>query len=110
MCVPIEHPLIQPERVRVPEVEFLPHDPVASLRASVLARRRGGVNAEQEVDVRIGRHRGELLARRPRVPECAWHQQNTAFTRLTADTADTADTSDISVYSDERARLSLSWV
>ena len=62
------HPLIQPERVRVPVVEVLPHGPVAPLRPSVLARRRGGVDAEQEVDVRVGRHRGELLARRPRVP------------------------------------------
>lgn len=49
-------------------VEVLPHGPVAPLRPSVLARRRGGVDAEQEVDVRVGRHRGELLARRPRVP------------------------------------------
>ena len=49
-------------------VEVLPHCPVAPLRPSVLARRRGGVDAEQEVDVRVGRHRGELLARRPRVP------------------------------------------
>ena len=40
-------------------------------------------DAEQEVDVRVGRHRGELLAHRPRVPECAWHHQNTAFARLT---------------------------
>lgn len=62
------HPLIQPEGVRVPVVEVLPHDLVAPLRPSVLARRRGGADAEQEVDVRVGRHRGELLARRPRVP------------------------------------------
>lgn len=49
-------------------VEVLPHGPVASLRPSVLARRRVGVDAEQYVDVRVGRHRGELLARRPRIP------------------------------------------
>lgn len=49
-------------------VEVLPHCPVAPLRPSVVTRRRGGVDAEQEVDVRVGRHRGELLARRPRVP------------------------------------------
>lgn len=62
------HPLIQPEGVQVPVVEVLPHDLVAPLQPSVLARRRGGVDAEQEVDVRVDRHRGELLARRPRVP------------------------------------------
>ena len=49
-------------------MEVLPRGPVAPLRPPVLARRRGGVDAEQEVDVRVGRHRGELLARRPRVP------------------------------------------
>ena len=49
-------------------MEVLPHGPVAPLRPPVLARRRGGVGAEQEVDVRVGRHRGELPARRPRVP------------------------------------------
>ena len=48
--------------------EILPHGPVVSLRPSGLARRRGGADAEQEVDVRAGRHRGGLLARRPRVP------------------------------------------
>ena len=62
------HPLIQPEGRRVPVAEVLPHGPVALLRPSVLTRRRGGVDAEQEVDVRVGRHRGGLLARRPRVP------------------------------------------
>ena len=62
------HPLIQPERVRVPVAEVLPHGSVAPFRPSVLARRRGGVDAEREVDVRIGRHRGGLLARRPRIP------------------------------------------
>lgn len=45
-----------------------PHGPFAPLRPFVLARRRGGAGADQEVDVRVGRHRGELLARRPRVP------------------------------------------
>lgn len=63
------HPSIQPERVRIPVVEILPNGPVAPLRPSVLARRRGGVDAEQEVDVRVGRHRCELLARHPRVPQ-----------------------------------------
>lgn len=62
------HPLIQPEWVRIPVVKVLPHRPVAPFRPSVLARRRGGVDAEQEVDIRVGRHRGELLARRPPVP------------------------------------------
>lgn len=62
------HPLIQPEGVRVPVVEVLSHGPVAPLQPSVPVRCRGKVDAEQEVDVRVGRHRGELLARRSRVP------------------------------------------
>lgn len=62
------HPLIQPEGVRVPVVEVLPHGTAAPFRPSIVTRRRGGADAEQEVDVRVGRHRGELLARRPRVP------------------------------------------
>ena len=45
-----------------------PHGPVAPFQPSALAGRRGRVDAEQEADVRVGRHRGELLARRPRVP------------------------------------------
>ena len=49
-------------------VEVLPHGPVAPLRSSVFAVGRGGVDAEQEVDVRVSQHRGGLLARRPRVP------------------------------------------
>ena len=71
MCVPIEHPFpsINPARTGTgPCGGGPPHGPVAPLQPSVLARRRGGVGAEQEVDVRVGRHRGELLARRPRVP------------------------------------------
>ena len=71
MCVPIEHPFpsINPARTGTgPCGGGPPHGPVAPLQPSVLARRRGGVGAEQEVDVRVGRHRGELLARRPCVP------------------------------------------
>ena len=49
-------------------VEILPHRPIAPFRPAVVARGRCRVDAEQEVDVRVGRHRGELLARRPRVP------------------------------------------
>ena len=71
MCVPIGHPFpsINPARTGTgPCGGGPPHGPVAPLQPSVLARRRGGVGAEQEVDVRVGRHRGELLARRPCVP------------------------------------------
>ena len=49
-------------------MEVPPHGPVAPLRPSGLARRRGGADAEQEVDFRVGRHRGGLPAGRPRVP------------------------------------------
>lgn len=49
-------------------VEVLPHGPVAPFRPSVVTRWRGGVDAEQDVDVRAGRQRGELLTRRPRFP------------------------------------------
>ena len=49
-------------------LEIVPHDPVAPFQPSVLVRCRGKVDAEQEVDVRVGRHRGELFARRPHVP------------------------------------------
>lgn len=44
-------------------MEVLPHGPVAPLRSSVVTRRRGGVDAEREADVHVGRHRGELPAR-----------------------------------------------
>ena len=71
MCVPIEHPFpsINPARTGTgPCGGAPPHGPFAPLRPFVLAQRRGGAGADQEVDVRVGRHRGELLARRPRVP------------------------------------------
>lgn len=58
------HPLIQPEQVRIPAGQVLSHNPVPFC---VVAHRRRRVDAEQEVDVRINRHRGELPAHRSRV-------------------------------------------
>lgn len=71
MCVPMEHPFpsINPARRGTgPCGGGPPTRPCRPIPALRLARRRGGVDAGQEVDVRVGRHRGELLARRPRVP------------------------------------------
>ena len=61
-------PSVQPERIGVPVVELLPHGPVAPLRAAVVALRGGGVRPVEQVDVGVGRHRGELLGGRPGVP------------------------------------------
>ena len=57
---------VQPEGVRVLVVELLPDDPVAPLRAPVVALGPRRVGPVEQVDVRVGRHGAEELPGRPR--------------------------------------------
>ena len=66
MCLGGTPVLVQPERVRVLVVELLPDDPVAPLRAHVVALGRRRVGPVEEVDVRVGRHGVQELHCRPR--------------------------------------------